>query len=481
MPCTKADDLTTMRWPLLSEPTRLIRTLCRCGGIVTVAFGLVVRAAAQESNAPPLAPVASLPQVETSANPTNIRALPPPSEGVSNAWQFFAGTSNPVPKKAAPPKRVVDYQVQLEVARHYRLARQFVEATAGYAGILESPAPESLQRTALIELAQMAQDQNDLLRAQEIYAQALTRWPDDPSVPELILRQGLVYRLMGLNSLAIGKFYSVMTSALTLKPERFAYYQQLVLRAQNEIAGTQYDLGNWADAADSLGRLLKLESPPDNRATIQYKYIRCLVSLHRHDDALAQAQSFLSQYADASERAEVRFLCATSLKQTNRNGEALRQVLILLQEQNDGRTRDPATLAYWQRRAGNEIANQFYQEGEPEKALDIYLSLAALGSSPEWQLPVWYQLGLVFERLNQHAKAIEYYENIARRESEMSATAAPSLKAVVEMARWRKDFVAWRLKAETANLEFRATLGDAAPARKPATLATPIAPKNPSL
>jgi tetratricopeptide (TPR) repeat protein len=442
---------------------------------------LVVRAVAQELNAPQRDPVTSLHQVESSANRTNVHASPPPSEGVKNAWEFFAGASNPPPKTAAPPQQVEDLQAQLEVARHYRLARQFVEAAAGYARILQSAAPETLQRTALIELAQTAQEQNDPLRAQEIYAQALARWPEDACVPELILRQGLVYRQMGLNNLAISKFYSVMTSALTLKPERFDYYQQLVLRAQNEIAGTQYDLGNWTDAADSLGRLLKLESPPDNRSTIQYKLIRCLVTLRRHDDALAQAQSFLSLYVDAPERAEVRFLCATSLKQTGRNSEASHQVLTLLQEQNDGRIRDPATLAYWQRRAGNEIANQFYQEGEPEKALDIYLSLAALGSSPEWQLPVWYQLGLVFERLNQHAKAIEYYENITRREQELPPTAAPSLKAVAEMARWRKDFVAWRLKAETANLEFRAILGDATTARRPAISVTPLAAKDPSL
>ena len=169
----------------------------------------------------------------------------------------------------------------------------------------------------------------------------------------------------------------------------------------------------------------------------------------------------------------MRFLCATSLKQIGRGADALSQVLALLQEQQGTGVREPATLAYWQRRAGNEIANQFYQEGEHLKALDIYLSLAALGSSPEWQLPVWYQIGLVFERLNQPAKAIEYYGNIGRREKELAADAAPSLKAMIEMARWRKDFIAWRLKAEKANLEFRAVVGDSATATASASAVTP--------
>jgi tetratricopeptide (TPR) repeat protein len=177
----------------------------------------------------------------------------------------------------------------------------------------------------------------------------------------------------------------------------------------------------------------------------------------------------------------VHFLYATSLKQIGRGADALSQVLALLEEQHSGKTRETDTLTYWQRRAGNEIANQFYQEGEPLKALDIYLILAALGSSPEWQLPVWYQLGLVYERLNQPAKALEYYGNIARREKELPPTATPSLKAVIEMARWRTDFLGWRVKTEKAGLEFRSSLGDAAAAPASPVTAPPLHSKDPSL
>ncbi len=474
-----------MRRSLFRESTRLIRRLCRCGGQVAVALALAAPVVAQESNAPSRSPVFPLPQVGSLFNGTNVSPLPAASEVVNDAWQFFTSPTNPAAQTAAPPKPVEDFKARLELARKCRLSRQFAEATAFYAGILQSAAPETLQRTALIELALTAQDQNDMVRAQQIYAQGLARWPQDAGVPELILRQGLVYRQMGLNDLAISKFYTVMTSALTLKPERFVYYQQLVLRAQNEIAGAQYDLGRWTEAADSLGRLLKLDPPPDNRSTIQGKLIRCLVTLGRHSDALAQSQDFITRYPDAPERPEVRFLCATSLKKMGRNTDALRQVLALLEEQHGTGTRDPATLAFWQRRAGNEIANQFYQEGEPIKALDIYLRLAALSTSPEWQLPVWYQLGLVFERLNQPAKATEYYSHIAQREKEL-ANAGPGLKTLIEMARWRKDFIAWRLKSEQANEEFRALLGAAATAPvSPATAspapATPIKSQPPAL
>ena len=107
---------------------------------------------------------------------------------------------------------------------------------------------------------------------------------------------------------------------------------------------------------------------------------------------------------------------------------------------------------------GNELANRFYQEGDAMKALDVYLTLASLDSAPEWQLPVWYQIGLVFEHLSQPAKAIEYYTNISGREKEVGASTSPSLKSLLEMARWRKDFLAWQLKAEAANVQFRAMM-----------------------
>jgi tetratricopeptide (TPR) repeat protein len=272
---------------------------------------------------------------------------------------------------------------------------------------------------------------------------------------------------MGLNNLAIAKLYAVMTSALVIKSDRFDYYQQLVLRAQNEIAETQYELGNFVEAVESFGRLLKLDPPPVNRSALQYRYIHCLTELGRRSEVIAQAQEFLERYSDASERPEVHFLCATALKEGRRETEALHQVLALLQEQCSRTNCTAQTLSYWQRRAGNAMANQFYQEGDPLKALEIYLRLAALDTAPQWQLPVWYQVGLVFERLGQPAKAIEYYGNIVGRENEVSNAASPSLKTVIEMANWRKDFLGWQLKTEQTNLGFRAASLGSVVAAKP--------------
>jgi len=388
--------------------------------------------------------------------PSGASATAGTSANVRAAWQTFTETNAALATKAAP-NTSVDYQGQLELARRHRTALQFAEATALYTGVVLSAAPEAMRLAALIDMAEMAQEQNDLLRAQQIYAQCLSRWPQASIAPEILLRQGLVYRQMGLHNLAIAKLYAVMTSALTVKSDRFDYYQQLVLRAQNEIAETQYELGHYADAVDSFSRLLKLDPPPGNRSDVQYRYIRCLTALERRGEAIAQAQDFLTRYPDAGNRPEVHFLCATALKQAGRENEALAQVLALLQEQSRGTNCTAQTLVYWQRRAGNAIANQFYQEGDALKALEIYQRLAGVESAPEWQLPVWYQIGLVLERLGQPAKALESYSRIeARGAGEGGAKLSPSLKVVIEMAAWRKEFLAWQVKTETTQMALRA-------------------------
>ena len=64
------------------------------------------------------------------------------------------------------------------------------------------------------------------------------------------------------------KFYSVMTSALSLKNDQLAYYQSLVLQTQVEIAETHYLIGQFADAADFYSRLLQNTDPALNRSQI---------------------------------------------------------------------------------------------------------------------------------------------------------------------------------------------------------------------
>jgi len=392
--------------------------------------------------------------------------LPPGNSGSSNAAQPDIVISNSaVPEIVSPPADTNlpsaamlndqtgtnGFNASLAMARYLENSRQPEKAEPVLVGLLAENVPDSIQKTALLELGAAVRQENDLPRAQSIYAQYLERWPNDVKVPEILLRQGEIFRQMGLNDLALGKFYSVMTSALALKNDQLAYYQSLVLQTQVEIADTHYLMGRFADAADFYSRLLQTGNPALNRPQIQFRLVRSLAIIGRNNEAAGQAQDFIARFPDADQVPEVRYYLAEALKAVGRNNEALQQVLLCLQGQKIKTQNDPEVWAYWQQRVGNEIANQLYQEGDFVKALQVYISLEQLDSSPGWQVPVDYQMGMTYEKLLQPQKAVDAYNQILARETEVGTNATPGLKAVFDMARWRVGFINWQTNAEAVD------------------------------
>jgi len=348
------------------------------------------------------------------------------------------------------------FQGQLDVASFQRHTKCPALAVQTLIAILETNAPPEFKRKALFELALATQDNNDFVKAQQVYAQYLQRYPDDPSAPEVLLRQGLLFRQMGVNTLAISKFYSVMSTALKLRLDNIEYYKNLVLQAQTEIADTYYTLGQFNESADFYARLLKTDSPALNKQQIEYKLIRSLSYLTNYNETITRSQSYLEHFPDCPDVPEVRFVLASADKTVGHNAEALKQVLLLLQSQQENARSNPELWVYWQRRAGNEIANQLYKEGDYMDALQIYQNLAALDTAPSWQAPALYQVGLVYEQLQQWQKATDTYGQILNRRSELTGSnAPPSLSSLCEMAQWRKDYIAWLQKARATDLNLQ--------------------------
>src|SRR5579859_4314265 len=111
----------------------------------------------------------------------------------------------------SPAEQAEHQKSQLELARHYRHMRLPREAEPILIELLSGTSSEAIKQQALLELAMVAKDGGELSRAQQIYAQYLSRWPNDLLIPEILLHQGQLFREMGLNSLALAKFYGVMT------------------------------------------------------------------------------------------------------------------------------------------------------------------------------------------------------------------------------------------------------------------------------
>jgi tetratricopeptide (TPR) repeat protein len=138
-----------------------------------------------------------------------------------------------------------------------------------------------------------------------------------------------------------------------------------------------------------------------------------------------------------------------ALKKLGRPKDSIAELEILLKTQHADAGRDPQQWLYWQQKAGNTVANEFYKEGDLLSALQIYQTLGDINTVPEWQLPVWYQIGLIFENLKYPQKALEMYGKIAERQQEVKDS-NPGISAVIELAAWRKQNIEWEAAAKHA-------------------------------
>jgi tetratricopeptide (TPR) repeat protein len=132
----------------------------------------------------------------------------------------------------------------------------------------------------------------------------------------------------------------------------------------------------------------------------------------------------------------------------------MKETIELLQAgQKYGKSK-PAVWAYWQRKTGNEIANDLYESGDAFGALTIYQKLAALNDAPDWRGPTIYQIGLCYERLRHFDRAREAYRYIIDKIPASTKTASgdaivgENVSTVRDMAEWRLEHLAWLEKTE---------------------------------
>ncbi|MBL9215227.1 MAG: tetratricopeptide repeat protein [Opitutaceae bacterium] len=302
------------------------------------------------------------------------------------------------------------------------------------------------QTKALLGLARMYRRQGTYIKATAIYERFLKDQPEHELTPDVMLDLGRTLRAMGAHKLAISRFYSVINSTLKLNSEGFAHYQQLARTAQFEIAETHYEAGNFAEAGKFFLRLKLLDLAPADRARAHFK-AACAQQLDGDaETAVTTLRSFLEQWPEDENTPEARYLLATLLRQLNRPQEALATTLALLQAEQARTGSDARRWAYWQRRTGNQLANEFFQTGDTLSALTIYQGLAVLAPEPAWRLPVVYQIALCHERLHQASDAREAYRSIceAVRPAEGAPPAGPQLTELARMAEWRLTQLDWR-------------------------------------
>lgn len=315
-------------------------------------------------------------------------------------------------------------------------------AEIAYRQVLNNPATPLVDlKSALLGLARMHRKQGALTKAVAIYERYLKDYPGDDRTPDALLDLGRTLRSLGVYKTAISRFYSVINSTLKLPGEGFERYQVLAKTAQFEIAETHFLAGDFAEAAKFYARLRLLDLAPSDRARAHFKAAYSLRLQKDAEGAVTMLRSFIDQWPEDENVPEARSMLAVTLRELKRPQEALAATLELLRTEKSRVANDPKRWAYWQRRTGNQLANDFFENGNTLDALTIYTGLVELSPEPAWRLPITYQIALCHERLGVLDRARAAYKAII----EATGTTPPAdLAELSRMAAWRLDHLAWR-------------------------------------
>ncbi len=327
--------------------------------------------------------------------------------------------------------------------------------------ILASPrANKKDLASALLGLARVYRRSGSFTKAAAVYERYLKDYPTATYVPDALLELGRTQRALGAHQLALTHFYNVINSTLKLSSENSEHYQVLAKTAQFEIAETHFQQGNFAEANKFYSRLRLLDLAPADRARAHFKSADALFRDKDYDGTVKTVTSYLEQWPQDENVPEARYLLALSLRALGRKQEALDATLAVLRTVQSNR--DPSRWSYWQRRTGNQLANDFFQAGDTLNALMIYQGLANLSKEPEWRLPVAYQMGLCYERMRLYDRATTAYQSIidgtkapategaAGKTKPEEAGKAPNveLQELARMAAWRLGQLSWQDQTE---------------------------------
>ena len=378
--------------------------------LIAAFFGVVALADSQAPDGDVAHPKAAAVAVEYGLDP-RLGALP------TENLQFKTNTKYLVDQNKAAEARFQKLRGMGPRTNYLEEFSRTVEA------VLNSDASERIKedtrKITLLELAyqrELAAEKDQtgghLERALQLLAEYVERYSRDAAVPEVLLRQGYLLRRLDLKDEAIEKFYLVLRSVPRIDGRNIAYSRRLVMMAQSAIADTCAEMGRHTEAAELYGRMLQTKSEELEVETVRIKQLRSLRESAPNGILERQAMGFLEDFPDSDYIPEARYFLAHSLKQQKKRDAALEQFQLLLEAVELAPPDRLKRWMPWKLRVGNELANQFYLEGDYLSSLSLYRALARSNAEGQTRQAFQYQVGLCEERLGQVEEAIKTYQQI---------------------------------------------------------------------
>lgn len=374
----------------------------------------------------------------------NAAAAPVSEKTTAKSTEAAAKLLDPATQPAEPAavlNAADELQSLLALGAKLTERGDYESADIAFRQVLNSPGakPESI-KPALLGLAHMHRKQGALSKAVAIYERYLKDYPDDERTPDAQLDLGRTLRGLGAHKAAISRFYNVISSTLKLPGDGFERYQLLAKTAQFEIAETHFLAGEFNEATKFYTRLRLLDLAPADRARAHFKAGYSLRLQGNVEGAVTMLRAYLEQSPEDENIPEARYLLAISLRELKRPQEALAVTLDLLRAEK-ARAADAKRWAYWQRRTGNFLANDFFENGDVLNARTIYAVLLEISTEATWRLPITYQLGLCYERLGLTERAKTSYQAVL---DGAGHTPPEDFRELATMAKWRMEHLDWR-------------------------------------
>lgn len=278
------------------------------------------------------------------------------------------------------------------------------------------PYRESALGVALVNLAVKREAGRDYAQSLQYLAEYRERYLESPLLPEVLLRQAHLFRLMGQPRMSISKFYETMTGTTRKRSGNLIKYRRTILTAQVRIADTYFaDLADFPEAIKLYRQLLK---DPDEELLVEntrFKLIHALMrdgqrladeardtallrdnpGLPRERDAayralVLEATRFLVEHPRSEYRAQIRYLRAMGHERLGDRHNADKDFRTLIETPAADAERD--RWSFWKAKAGLDLADRAFANGNHVLANGLYQALLSQNRTLETQIKIHQQI-----------------------------------------------------------------------------------------
>lgn len=329
------------------------------------------------------------------------------------------------------------------------------KAEAFYLDALRLKVPEDQRKAVHLELASFYLEDERLglegakAKRLSVYETLLAEFPKIEEASEVYLRLGQLYRDLGDPRQGLLNFYNVLNASLIIPKEHIEFYKKWSLLARIEIANTHFQLGEFEEARNFYRRLNVLEMNEADRKYLRFKAAYADYQLKDLGSATLGFESFIKDYPASNLTPEAYFTLALIYEDQDNPQKSLEYVLELLGKKPDfkeGSDQKQAILShwhYWKKRSGNYLANHFYENADYGRALQLYQAMVPAQETLNWQVPLFYQIGLCFEKLKMAPKAQDAYmlvlETLAKEKDSPLTYYQDACNERLKHLNWAKD------------------------------------------